>query len=172
MLMPEIPNNHALAVMLLTIFALWLFRKDSIPLETSSLVILVILAVGFALLPFHQNGISLEAGDFFSGFGHEAMIAVCGLMIAGQGLVRTGALEPIGRQLAKLWRISPMFLLLISLGIAAVFSSFFNIVVDIQHHKVACGVHQHYIFQWIQFWRETAYVPLSNRSFLSHQRAR
>ena len=126
MLMPQIPNDHAIAVMLLTIFALWLFRKDTIPLETSSLVVLVILAVGFALVPFHQNGVSIEAGDFFSGFGHEAMIAVCGLMIAGQGLVRTGALEPIGRNLAKLWRISPMLSLLITLIIAAILSAFVN----------------------------------------------
>jgi len=126
MLMPAMPNTHAISVMLLTVVALWLFRKDSIPLETSSLVILVILAMSFALFPYHQEGVILEAGDFFSGFGHEAMIAVCGLMIAGQGLVRTGALEPIGRQLAKLWRVSPMLSLLITLIIAAVLSAFVN----------------------------------------------
>ncbi|MCP4088476.1 MAG: SLC13 family permease, partial [Gammaproteobacteria bacterium] len=126
MLMPEIPNYHAIAVMILTVIALWLFRKDSLPLETSSLVILVILAMGFALFPFHQDGVSIQAGDFFSGFGHEAMIAVCGLMIAGQGLVRTGALEPIGRQLAKLWRISPALSLLMTLVIAAILSAFVN----------------------------------------------
>ncbi len=126
MLMPTMPNNHALAVMLLTIVALWLFRKDTLPLETSSLVILVLLAMGFALFPFHQNGVSIESSDFFAGFGHEAMIAVCGLMIAGQGLVRTGALEPIGRHLAKLWKISPTFSLLITLIIAAILSAFVN----------------------------------------------
>ncbi len=126
LLMPASPNTHAIAVMLLTVFALWLFRKDDIPLETSSLVVLVILAMGFALFPFEQNGIHLEAGELFSGFGHEAMIAVCGLMIAGQGLIRTGALEPIGRQLAKLWRISPLLSLLITLIIAAILSAFVN----------------------------------------------
>ncbi|RLA04766.1 MAG: SLC13 family permease [Gammaproteobacteria bacterium] len=126
MLMPAMPNNHAIAVMILTVFALWLFRKDTIPLETSSLVILVILAMTFALFPFHKENVELEAIDFFFGFGHEAMIAVCGLMIAGQGLVRTGALEPIGRQLAKLWRISPLISLLITLIIAAILSAFVN----------------------------------------------
>jgi len=126
MLMPEIPNYHAIAVMILTVIALWLFRKDKLPLETSSLVILVILAIGFAIFPFNQDGVTIKAGDFFSGFGHEAMIAVCGLMIAGQGLVRTGALEPIGRQLAKLWRISPALSLLMTLIIAAILSAFVN----------------------------------------------
>ena len=126
MLIPELPNYHALAVMLLTAFALWLFRKDDLPLETSSLVILVVLALGFTLSPFEADGKSLEASDFFSGFGHEAMVAVCALMVAGQGLVRTGALEPIGRTLAKLWRIAPMLSLLATLVIGAVLSAFLN----------------------------------------------
>ena len=126
MIMPVMPNTHAIFVMLLTVLALWLFRKDTIPLETSSLVILVILAMSFALFPYHKEGVNLEAGDFFSGFGHEAMIAVCGLMIAGQGLVRTGALEPIGRNLAKLWRIAPKLSLLLTLVIGAILSAFVN----------------------------------------------
>ena len=125
-MMPLAPDNHAIAVMLLTAFALWLFRKDDIPLETSSLVVLVVLAVGFTLFPYSNETSVLVAKDFFSGFGHEAMIAVCALMIAGQGLVRTGALEPIGRYLAKLWKISPTFSLLVTLVIGAVLSAFVN----------------------------------------------
>ena len=45
--------------------------------------------------------------DFFRGFGHEALVAVCALMIAGQGIVRTGALEPVGRVLTRFWKVSP-----------------------------------------------------------------
>jgi len=51
---------------------------------------------------------------------------VCALMVAGQGLVRTGALEPIGRTLAKLWRIAPMLSLLATLLIGAILSAFLN----------------------------------------------
>jgi len=126
MIMPAIPNYHALAVMLLTVIALWLFRKDDVPLETSSLVILVILALGFSLFPFYSDTGGIKASEFFLGFGHKAMIAVCGLMIAGQGLVRTGALEPIGRHLAKLWRFSPALSLLLTLIIGAILSAFVN----------------------------------------------
>ena len=39
----------------------------------------------------------------FAGFGNSALIAVSALMVAGQALVRTGAMEPIGRMFAKLW---------------------------------------------------------------------
>ncbi len=84
-------NNHSLAVMLLTLFALFLFTRESVPLETSSLFILVALTVGFTAFPYSYADTQIHALDFFSGFGHEALIAVCALMIAGQGLVRTGA---------------------------------------------------------------------------------
>jgi hypothetical protein len=57
--------------------------------------VLIGLAVGFEVFPFQVGGGVLHAVDFFHGFGHEALVAVCALMIAGQGIVRTGALEPV-----------------------------------------------------------------------------
>ena len=126
MLLPVLPNYHALAVMLLTAFALWLFSRDDLPLETTSLVILVLLAIGFSLFPFESPTSAIAASDFFMGFGHKAMIAVCALMVAGQGVVRTGALEPIGRTLAKLWKVAPLLSLLATLVIGAVLSAFLN----------------------------------------------
>ena len=89
--------------------------------------VLILLAVGFEVVPFVDgSGKHLEAIEFFFGFGHEALIAVCALMIAGQGLVRTGALEPVGRMLGKLWRISPTFSLLITLVVSGILSAFMN----------------------------------------------
>ncbi len=123
---PDLPNYHALAVLLLTVAALYLFRREDIPLETSSLSILAILALGFAIFPFIEDGKLLEPHVLFSGFGHEALVTVCSLMIIGQGLVRTGALEPIGRNLAKLWKVSPILSLLLTLIIAASLSAFMN----------------------------------------------
>jgi len=120
------PGLHAIVVMLLVVVALVLFASDRIPLATSSLLILVFLAVFFEVFPFQTEHGLLRAGDFFVGFGHQALIAVCALMIAGQALVRTGALEPIGRQLARLWKISPLLSFLATLVIGAVLSAFVN----------------------------------------------
>jgi di/tricarboxylate transporter len=121
------PNGHAIAVMLLTVVALLLFTRERIPLETSSLTVLVILAVGFELFPFvGADGEVLHATAFFSGFGHEALVAVSALMIAGQGLVRTGALEPVGRLLARVWQVAPSLSLLLTLLVGAVLSAFVN----------------------------------------------
>ena len=47
-----LPNAHALAVMILIVVALVLFSRESIPLETTSLVVLVLLTVGFTFFPF------------------------------------------------------------------------------------------------------------------------
>jgi di/tricarboxylate transporter len=124
--LPALPEAHAIAVLALVIVALYLFTRESIPLESSSLAVLVALTVGFELVPFSRDGTTLHAIDFFSGFGHEALIAVCALMIAGHGLVRTGALEPVGRALARLWSFSPALALLLTLVAGAVLSAFVN----------------------------------------------
>ncbi len=119
-------NPHALAVLALALLALLLFTREKLPLETSSLFILAALSVGFELFPFQVDGKVLHAVDFFQGFGHEALVAVCALMVAGQGIVRTGGLEPIGRGLARLWKSSPSVSLLVTLLIGAFISAFVN----------------------------------------------
>jgi len=124
--MPPLPDQHALAVLALTAVALFLFTRERIPLETSSLVVLVLLTIGFEWFPYEGATGPLHAVDFFSGFGHEALVAVCGLMIVGHGLVRTGALEPVGRLLARIWSRSPQLTLLLTLVLAGLLSAFVN----------------------------------------------
>ena len=120
------PNPHATGVLILTATALILFSRSRISLETSSLVILVILSVGFELFPFAAGGRTIHAVDFFYGFGSEALIAVCALMIAGQAVMRTGALEPVGRILARMWKTSPRGSFLLTLLFGAFLSAFIN----------------------------------------------
>ena len=120
------PGFHAYAVMVLVVLALVLFASERIPLPTSSLLILVLLILLFELFPFTGDDEPFRASALFLGFGHQALIAVCGLMIAGQALVRTGALEPIGRQLARWWALNPALAFLAALVIGAVLSAFVN----------------------------------------------
>ena len=125
-MLPDLPNYHALAILLMTVVALYLFRRDDIALETSSLTVIALLSLIFAIFPFTYQGQHLEPSTLFLGFGHEALVTVCALMIIGQGLVRTGALEPLGRHLSKLWKISPTLSLLLTLILAAALSAFVN----------------------------------------------
>jgi di/tricarboxylate transporter len=112
--------------MFFTVLALILFSREKIPLQSSSLIVLIGLAVGFEMFPFQVNGDTFRAVAFFHGFGHEALVAVCALMIAAQGLVRTGALEPVGRALARFWKINPSLSMLLALLISALISAFIN----------------------------------------------
>ena len=120
--MPELPNPHAVATMVLVVVALILFSRDRIRLEITSFGLIVILAIGFSLFPFG----SLEAKAFFEGFANEALLAVCALMVIGQGIVRTGALEPIGRVLARGWSSAPQLSIAATLIVGAALSAFIN----------------------------------------------
>lgn len=125
--LPSLPDAHAQAVLLLVVIALFLFTREKIAIETSSLFILAVLSCGFTLFPYTSaRGEHLQAVSFFSGFGHEALVAVCALMIAGSGLVRTGALVPLGRSLARLWRLSPALSMLLTLVLGSFLSAFVN----------------------------------------------
>ena len=47
---------HGIAVLVLTVVALYLFTRDNIPLESSSLTILIILVAGFELFQYERDG--------------------------------------------------------------------------------------------------------------------
>ena len=124
--LPELPNLHALGVMLLTVAALFLFTRERVPIETTSIIVLAILAVSFTVFPFEADGERLEPEQFFLGFGNEALIAISALMMASYGLVRTGALVPIGRWTAALWKVSPYGAMLGMLVSTVLISAFMN----------------------------------------------
>lgn len=127
--MPPIPppDPHAIAVMLVTLFALYLFSRDSIPIETSSLLVVAVLAIGFSLFPYPgPDGQPLDPVRFFAGFGNEALISICALMMASQGLVATGALAPIGRVVHRVWQFSPVLAMGVVLIVTAIISAFMN----------------------------------------------
>ena len=124
---PITPDAHGIAVLVLTVIALFLFTRDRIPLESSSLAILIVLVAGFALFPYEQDGITkLAPVDFFAGFGNEALVAICALMMVGKALETTGALQPLANIVGRAWSTSPALALLTTLVAGAVLSAFMN----------------------------------------------
>ncbi|MCW5573938.1 MAG: SLC13 family permease [Steroidobacteraceae bacterium] len=119
-------DAHAIAVLALTALAFALFARDDLAIETSSVLIITLLAAGFILFPYQTADGPLEPTDFFLGFGNEALVAICALVIASQGLVRTGALAPLGRIVTRLWAASPLLALGAMLVITAIVSAFMN----------------------------------------------
>ena len=121
------PDVHGVAVLLLTAVALALFTRDNIPLESSSLAILIVLVTGFQLFPYETStGDTLRAVEFFSGFGNEALIAICALMMVGKALETTGALQPLATLVSGAWSSRPLLALLVTLILSAILSAFMN----------------------------------------------
>ncbi|MGB5079334.1 MAG: SLC13 family permease [Burkholderiales bacterium] len=124
--MPPAPDPHALAVLALTAVAFYLFTRDDIALESTSIIVLAVLTLGFQLWPFDPEGERLEPVTFFHGFGHEALVTICSLMILGRGLVVTGALEPVARSFSRIWILFPKVSLLLLLIFCAAASGVVN----------------------------------------------
>ena len=121
-----IPDYHGIAVLALTGVALILFTRDKIPLESTSFVVLLLLLGGFQLFPYPLSGDTFGRLDFFAGFGNEALITICSLMIIGQAIERTGALQPLATLISKAWMSWPVLALLLTMITASVLSAFMN----------------------------------------------
>ena len=120
--MPPPPNIHAVAVILLTGVALFMFTRDRIPLESTGLAVLTVLVLGFFLFPYG----SVQPADFFHSFGHEALISISALLIVSKGLETTGALQPLASIMVSGWQERPGLALLATLVVGAVASAFVN----------------------------------------------
>ena len=120
-------DAHGVAVLMLTVIALFLFTRDRIPLESSSLTVLILLVAGFTLFPYQRDGeVLISAADFFAGFGNEALVAICALMMVGKALETTGALLPLASVVSRAWSTRPVLALLTTLVAAAILSAFMN----------------------------------------------
>ncbi len=120
------PGLHALAAIVVTGCALFLFSRDKIPLQASCLGILVVLMVGVELFPFEYNGSTIRASYFLAGFANEALIAICALLIIARGVEISGALGAVGNLLARLWLSNRALALLATMLLAAFLSAFVN----------------------------------------------
>jgi di/tricarboxylate transporter len=120
--MPQLPELHAVVVILLTCLAMFLFTKDRIPLETTGLGVVLILVVMFYFFPYEN----VQPTDFFSNFGNEALVTICALLIVARGLESTGALQPLASFLSRYWLDRPSLALFLTLIIGAFCSAFLN----------------------------------------------
>jgi di/tricarboxylate transporter len=121
-----LPNAHAISVLAFTVVAFFLFTRERIPIPVTSLIVIAGLALGFHLFPYTTAGERLDTRQIFSGFGHEALVAICCLMVLGRALMVTGALEPLARLLARLWAYNRHAALLALLASAMGLSAFIN----------------------------------------------
>jgi len=119
-------SAHAIAALILTAVALLLFTRDRLRLEYSCLAVLVVLVTMFEVFPYTGPELTLRGTRFMQGFGNEALITICLLLVLAKGVETSGALRPLGRVLARLWLWNRTLALLVTLLVAAFASAFFN----------------------------------------------
>jgi di/tricarboxylate transporter len=112
--------------MVIAIITFWLFADGRMRIEIVSLVLIAVLALLFNFFPVEHEGYKAGIELAFGGFGHEALVAICCLMIMGRGLVVTGALEPVARLMNRLWRYNQLLGLLFSLVLGGAMSMIVN----------------------------------------------
>ena len=120
------PDTHGIAVVILIIVALYLFTRDRVPLESSSLAVIIVLIAGFHLFPYEDDGVLVTPAQFLLGFGNEALITICSLIVIGKALEATGALQPVARLVGNLWLRRPQAALLVMLLAVFALSAFVN----------------------------------------------
>jgi di/tricarboxylate transporter len=121
-----LPNPHAVAVLIVTILAFYLYTRRWMRMELTSLLLLASLLSIFYLFPFVSPDNRITETEVLQSFGHPALVAICSLMVLGRGLTMTGALEPIVRLLSRVWEFNIPLGLLLTLLLAAFASSFIN----------------------------------------------
>ena len=90
------------ATLLLTGVAVVLYAAERLPIELTALGIIGALLLVFHLVPLLTGTEpTLAPADLLRGFASPAMIAVASLLVVGQAMVSTGALEGVARLL--LW---------------------------------------------------------------------
>ena len=125
--MPDLPEIHALFVMMLTVLGLYLFSRDWISIESSSLTILSILVVSFYFFPYSFNGNLINPIDLFlTNFGNEALITICLLLAIGKAIEINRSLDPLVGFLSRSWVNHPKLSLLGVLLFGGFFSAFIN----------------------------------------------
>lgn len=108
-------------------FAIVSFSLDRIPVELTALATLLFLVVIFAVVPdLAGQTTPLGFSDLLRGFSNPALVAVLSLIIVGQALFQTGALDRSTRRLARSTRLPPGVTFAIMIVAAGLLSAFLN----------------------------------------------
>ena len=107
--------------------AICFYMLDRWSMELVSVCVIAALLVLFTLPGAHgEDGTPISAQDLLSGFGNPALITIMALLVVGQGLFQTGALEgPTKALLSGYDRRPRMTLLLAFLAVFGI-SAFVN----------------------------------------------
>ncbi|EKV31369.1 hypothetical protein C882_3742 [Caenispirillum salinarum AK4] len=103
-----------------------LYVTEWLSLELTSLLLLSALVLLFHVAPVTQDGeVVLESADLVRGFANPALLTVLALLVVGEAMIRTGALDSVAEQVGNPRMGVHRGIVMVLLGVA-VLSAFLN----------------------------------------------
>lgn len=124
----EIANLQMYVTFAIIGLSIVLFASERIPLELSSGIVILLLLFLFTIYPIvDENGNNtLDINKLLSGFANQVIFTIMCLLVLGQGLFQTGAVDRPAQILAKLSKSGIVFSFSIVLITAGIVSAFLN----------------------------------------------
>ena len=98
------PDLHIWLTIAVIGVAIYLYVSERLNIERSSIIVLAALMLVFEVVPLAPlpGREKIDSALLLSGFANPALIAVLCLLIIGQGLMRTGALDWVVRFILRI----------------------------------------------------------------------
>ena len=128
--MPIIDSSYAINMPMVAVFviiaiAVYFYIRETFSIEVVSVGVITALLLFFAL-PIPNSTPSLGNAEILSGFSAPALIAIMALLVIGQGMFHTGALEGPINTINKSLDKKPRITLLVVFIVAFAVSMFMN----------------------------------------------
>lgn len=112
---------HMWVVFAMVVLAVFLFANSRISLELSSILVLGLLMLFFELFPLPEGSVygTLDVTELLMGFANPALVAVMGLLVLGQAVIRTGSLTRLSNLFIKVrgGKFLPIFLIILTVTV-------------------------------------------------------
>ena len=121
-------NPHIWMTFAVVLAAIVLFALDKVPVELSAVTVVATLLLLFHIwpLPDAAGRNLLDAQALLAGFANPVLFAILALLVVGQGLFHTGAVEKSAEIIGAMLHLAPKLALPFTLLLAASISAFLN----------------------------------------------
>jgi len=114
-------TTEILIVMLIVVFAVFIFATELLRVDVAALLIMTLLGL-LIFVPGLENLLTTDV--LFSGFSSNAVISIIGVMILGGGLDKTGAMERVAWAILRYGGKTEKQIVTLISGTVAIVSSF------------------------------------------------
>ncbi|MAT34446.1 MAG: SLC13 family permease [Ponticaulis sp.] len=112
---------------IIVIGAIYFYTRDEYPMELVSVsVIAVLLLVFYVAEQIPSDVVTVSPEQLLAGFGNPALITIMALLVVGQGLFQTGALDGPSRFMMTSYDSRPFITLIAAFAAVFVTSAFIN----------------------------------------------